>query len=87
MYMCSGRADAGHGCPITMTFAAVPALRTTPELPTSGSRSSRAPGYEPELGADKRTAKCGMAMTEKQGGSDVRSNATTARPRAATSTC
>ena len=80
MYMCSGRADAGHGCPITMTFAAVPALRTTPELADEWIPKLTAAGYEPELGADKRTAKCGMAMTEKQGGSDVRANSTTARP-------
>ena len=32
MYLTSGQVEAGHGCPITMTFAAVPALRTTPEL-------------------------------------------------------
>jgi putative acyl-CoA dehydrogenase len=32
--------DAGHGCPITMTFAAVPSLRTTPELATAGNRGS-----------------------------------------------
>ncbi len=80
MYMCSGQVDAGHGCPITMTFAAVPALRTTPELAEEWIPRLTAPVYEPELGAGKRSAKCGMAMTEKQGGSDVRANATTARP-------
>jgi putative acyl-CoA dehydrogenase len=80
MYMCSGQADAGHGCPITMTFAVVPALRHAPELYDEWVPRLTARGYEPELGAGKRTAKAGMAMTEKQGGSDVRANTTTARP-------
>jgi putative acyl-CoA dehydrogenase len=79
MYMCSGQADAGHGCPITMTFAAVPALRHAPELYDEWVPRLTAPLYEPELRAGKRSAKCGMAMTEKQGGSDVRANTTTAR--------
>ena len=78
-YMCSGQADAGHGCPITMTFAAVPALRHAPELYDEWVPRLTTPAYEPALGAGKRTAKCGMAMTEKQGGSDVRANTTTAR--------
>jgi putative acyl-CoA dehydrogenase len=80
MYMCSGQVDAGHGCPITMTFAAVPALRHAPELYEEWVPRLTAPAYEPVLGAGKRTAKCGMAMTEKQGGSDVRANTTTAQP-------
>ena len=80
MYMCSGQADAGHGCPITMTFAAVPALRHAPELYEEWVPRLTAASYEPGLGAGKRSAKCGMAMTEKQGGSDVRANTTTARP-------
>ena len=80
MYMCSGQAEAGHGCPITMTFAAVPALRTTPELADEWLPKLTAPFYEAELGIDKGSAKCGMAMTEKQGGSDVRANETIARP-------
>ncbi|HEX2105559.1 MAG TPA: acyl-CoA dehydrogenase family protein, partial [Solirubrobacteraceae bacterium] len=69
-----------HGCPITMTFAAVPALRHAPELYDEWVPRLTAPLYEPELGAGKRSAKCGMAMTEKQGGSDVRANSTSARP-------
>ena len=80
MYMCSGQADAGHGCPVTMTFAAVPALRHAPELYEEWVPKLTAPAYDPVLGADKASAKCGMAMTEKQGGSDVRANTTTARP-------
>src|SRR3954468_15020379 len=81
MYM-SSQADAGHGCPITMTFAAVPALRATPELAAEWEPLLMARGYDGELrpAAEKGNAKCGMAMTEKQGGSDVRANTTHAEP-------
>src|SRR4051812_27285695 len=79
MYM-SSQADAGHGCPITMTFAAVPALRATPELAAEWEPLLMARAYDGELRAGKTSAKCGMAMTEKQGGSDVRSNTTHAEP-------
>src|SRR4051812_42629567 len=79
MYM-SSQADAGHGCPITMTFAAVPALRATPELAAEWEPLLMARGYDGELRAGKSSAKCGMAMTEKQGGSDVRANTTHAEP-------
>src|SRR3954451_24514952 len=81
MYM-SSQADAGHGCPITMTFAAVPALRATPEVAAEWEPLLMARGYDGELrpAAEKGSAKCGMAMTEKQGGSDVRSNTTHAEP-------
>jgi putative acyl-CoA dehydrogenase len=74
--------DAGVGCPISMTYASVPALRSQTELaerwvPALGSRT-----YEPGLRplSDKAGALCGMAMTEKQGGSDVRANTTAAVP-------
>jgi len=70
LYMTAAQAEAGFGCPITMTFAAVPALRAAPEL---------AAEWEPRLTAVEG-AYCGMAMTEKQGGSDVRANTTTATP-------
>jgi putative acyl-CoA dehydrogenase len=79
MYM-SSQADAGHGCPITMTFAAVPALRATPELAAEWEPLLMAPDYDGELRLGKTSAKCGMAMTEKQGGSDVRANTTHAEP-------
>ncbi|OZD11763.1 DNA alkylation response protein [Rhodococcus sp. 06-156-3C] len=79
-----GQADAGHMCPISMTYAAVPALRHNPDL---------AETYEPLLASthydfglriptDKRGLTAGMSMTEKQGGSDVRSGTTTATPSA-----
>jgi putative acyl-CoA dehydrogenase len=81
MYM-SSQADAGHGCPMTMTFAAVPALRATPELAAEWEPLLMANAYDGELRPphEKGSAKCGMAMTEKQGGSDVRSNTTRAEP-------
>ncbi|ROR44545.1 isovaleryl-CoA dehydrogenase [Kitasatospora cineracea] len=79
-----GQVEAGHTCPVSMTYAAVPALRTTPDL---------AAAYEPLLAAreydfglrephGKRGLIAGMSMTEKQGGSDVRANTTRAVPTA-----
>jgi putative acyl-CoA dehydrogenase len=77
-----GQVEAGHGCPISMTYAIVPALRHNPVL---------AAEYEPLLAsttydfglrapASKAGLLAGMAMTEKQGGSDVRANTTRAEP-------
>jgi len=77
-YVCSGQAEAGFGCPITMTFAAVPALRTQPEVAAEWVPRLTATSYDPDLRAGKPSALCGMAMTEKQGGSDVRANTTRA---------
>ena len=79
-YVCSGQAEAGFGCPITMTFAAVPALRTQPDVAAEWVPRLTATSYDPELRAGKESALCGMAMTEKQGGSDVRANTTRALP-------
>jgi putative acyl-CoA dehydrogenase len=75
--------EAGHGCPVSMTFAAVPALRAAaPELAETWEPRLTAFAYDPGLTpvAAKAGALCGMAMTEKQGGSDVRANTTTAAP-------
>jgi putative acyl-CoA dehydrogenase len=82
LYQCAVQAEAGFGCPLTMTFAAVPALRAQPELAEEWVPLLTAPVYDPELrpASDKGSALCGMAMTEKQGGSDVRANTTTAAP-------
>jgi putative acyl-CoA dehydrogenase len=83
-FMVWSQVEAGHGCPVSMTHAAVPALRTDPALaaewePRLGSRS-----YDPRLVAPgaKPGALFGMGMTEKQGGSDVRANTTRAQPLA-----
>src|SRR5215218_7735015 len=82
MYMTAIQAEGGFACPITMTFAAVPALRAAPAVADEWVPRLTATSYDPVLaGAGaKRSALCGMAMTEKQGGSDVRANTTFARP-------
>ena len=74
--------EAGHQCPVTMTFAAVPTLRTTPQLAQLWEPKITARLYDPRNvpDADKRGLTIGMAMTEKQGGSDVRANTTRAYP-------
>ena len=74
--------EAGHGCPITMTFAAVPSLRTTPDLAKIWEPRITARIYDPRNVPDahKQGLTIGMAMTEKQGGSDVRANSTRAYP-------
>lgn len=76
------QAEAGHGCPISMTFAAVPALRHSPELAETYEPGLRSTDYDFGLRnpADKAGLLAGMSMTEKQGGSDVRANTTTAEP-------
>lgn len=77
-----GQVEAGHGCPITMTFAAVPTIRLQPDiaqiwLPLISSRT-----YDPRNIPieQKHGVTIGMGMTEKQGGSDVRANTTRAYP-------
>jgi putative acyl-CoA dehydrogenase len=73
--------EAGVGCPLTMTFAAVPALRKQPEIADEWIPRITSNVYDPRFipAAQKRGALIGMAMTEKQGGSDVRANTTRAR--------
>jgi putative acyl-CoA dehydrogenase len=75
-----GQVEAGHGCPISMTYAAIPALRASPRIAGLWEPRLAACEYDPALRpiADKESAICGMAMTEKQGGSDVRANLTRA---------
>ena len=53
---CNAQIEAGHGCPITMTFAAVPSLRTTPELAGSGNRAITARIYDPRNAPDCKQA-------------------------------
>jgi putative acyl-CoA dehydrogenase len=80
MYMTAMQAEAGFACPITMTFAVVPALRFQPELAAEWEPLVTATTYDPRLvpASEKGSAIAGMAMTEKQGGSDVRANTTRA---------
>ena len=77
-----GQVEAGHGCPITMTFAAVPALRLQSDLASAWEPKVTARVYDPRNVPveQKQGVTIGMAMTEKQGGSDVRTNSTRAYP-------
>ena len=74
------QADAGHGCPISMTNAIIPALRANPELSATYEPLLTTRTYDFGLRAPlgKRGLIAGMSMTEKQGGSDVRANTTRA---------
>jgi putative acyl-CoA dehydrogenase len=74
--------EAGHGCPITMTFASVPCLKAQPDLAADWLPKITARVYDPRNvpAAEKQGLTIGMAMTEKQGGSDVRANTTRAFP-------
>ncbi|MCZ4500197.1 MAG: acyl-CoA dehydrogenase [Marmoricola sp.] len=76
--------EAGHGCPITMTYAVIPALRHQPDLAAIYEPGLTSRVYDPGLRnpAEKRGLLAGMGMTEKQGGSDVRTNSTVAVPTA-----
>ncbi len=78
--------EAGHLCPISMTTAAVPSLLTTPALADAWVPKINARVYDPRNVPDAQKAglTIGMAMTEKQGGSDVRANTTRAFPVGAT---
>ena len=67
------QANAGVMCPVSMTYSAIPALRADPELAAEWEPRLTLPDYD-------RGALCGMAMTEKQGGSDVRAGTTRAEP-------
>jgi putative acyl-CoA dehydrogenase len=80
--MAWGVSDAGHLCPISMTYAVVPALRTTPDLASQYEPLLTNRSYDTALSAPlaKNGLIAGMSMTEKQGGSDVRANTTTATP-------
>ncbi len=74
--------EAGHGCPITMTFAAIPALRLQSDLTALWEPKITARVYDPRNVPveQKQGVTIGMAMTEKQGGSDVQANSTRAYP-------
>ena len=77
------QAEAGVGCPISMTYSAIPALRKQPELAAEWEPRFLSLAYDARYApaGEKAGALCGMAMTEKQGGSDVRANTTVARRR------
>jgi len=75
-------ADPGTACPLTMTFAAVPTLRHQPDIASQWLTKILHSEYDPRNVpyGDKTGVTIGMAMTEKQGGSDVRANTTQATP-------
>lgn len=75
-----GQADYGVCCPMSMTYAVVPALRVEPGVAKRWAPLVTAEAYDQRFipAAEKRAATMGMAMTEKQGGSDVRANTTRA---------
>ena len=80
-FMAWSHTEPGHGCPVSMTYAAVPALRADDALAKEWTPLLASTTYDPGLRpvAEKRGALAGMGMTEKQGGSDVRANVTRAR--------
>ncbi len=81
-FMCMSQAEAGIGCPISMTYSVIPALRTQPELADEWEPRFLSAQYDPRNApAPRKTgALAGMGMTEKQGGTDVRANTSVARP-------
>jgi putative acyl-CoA dehydrogenase len=82
MSVMASQVEAGHGCPITMTFGVVPSIRMQPDLAAAWEPLLMGTKYDPRFipAHQKSAVLFGMAMTEKQGGSDVRANATRAVP-------
>lgn len=81
-YYLHTQVEAAHGCPITMTFAAMPSIMKQPDLASVWAPKILSREYDPRNlpDSDKHSVTIGMAMTEKQGGSDVRANTTRAYP-------
>ncbi|HXQ14580.1 MAG TPA: acyl-CoA dehydrogenase family protein [Caulobacteraceae bacterium] len=79
-----GQADYGVCCPMSMTYAVVPALRVQPAVAAAWESRVTAEAYDQRFvpASEKRAVTMGMAMTEKQGGSDVRANSTRAEAQA-----
>ncbi len=84
LFFLMGQADYGACCPMSMTYAVVPALRIEPGVAAEWVPRVTAEAYDQRFipPSDKRAATMGMAMTEKQGGSDVRANSTRAERQA-----
>ncbi len=80
-FLLFAQVEPGHACPISMAHAAVPTLMLQPDVATEWLPRLLSRDYDGDLGdGTKRSAIVGMAMTEKQGGSDVRANTTVAVP-------
>ena len=80
LLMLTAQNEAGHTCPVSMTFSAVAALRAEPELARQWEPKILSSVYDPKFAPaeEKQGVLLGMGMTEKQGGSDVRANVTRA---------
>ncbi|UUV06460.1 acyl-CoA dehydrogenase family protein [Ruegeria sp. YS9] len=80
MVYLAGQVEPGHCCPMTMTYAAIPALAANEHIASLWQPKLMARHYDPseEPIGQKTSATLGMAMTEKQGGSDIRANTTVA---------
>jgi putative acyl-CoA dehydrogenase len=81
-YYLMAQVEAGHGCPVTMTSAVIPALKHQADVYARYADKILNTGYDPRNVPidEKESITIGMAMTEKQGGSDVRTNTTSAYP-------
>ncbi|WP_036166692.1 isovaleryl-CoA dehydrogenase [Massilia sp. 9096] len=79
-YLLFGQVENGSQCPVTMTYASVPALRQNPAVAARWLPKILSREYDPRSlpVEQKRGALIGMGMTEKQGGTDVRANTTRA---------
>ncbi|MBN9607453.1 MAG: acyl-CoA dehydrogenase family protein [Actinomycetales bacterium] len=77
-FMLFAQIEPGHSCPVSMTHAVVPVLGQHADVAGEWLPRVLSRDYDPELRAGKSSALFGMAMTEKQGGSDVRANTTRA---------
>jgi putative acyl-CoA dehydrogenase len=82
MGMLASQIEAGHFCPVSMTYACIASLRHQPDVLAEWLPRIATTSYDPRLrpAAEKTGVLFGMAMTEKQGGSDVRANTTRAEP-------
>ena len=82
MMMLRHQLDEGSSCPLTMTYAVLPSLRLQPALAATWAPRILSEHYDPRLVPAHEKAGClfGMAMTERQGGTDVRANTTRAEP-------
>ena len=80
LMMLTAQNEAGHTCPVSMTFSAVAALRAEPDLAREWEPRILSATYDPRFAPaqEKSGVLLGMGMTEKQGGSDVRANTTRA---------
>ncbi|MCC6365005.1 MAG: isovaleryl-CoA dehydrogenase [Bryobacterales bacterium] len=80
--MLASQNEAGHMCPVSMTYSAVPVLARDPQVGAEWIARAASTQYDPSFrpAPEKKGVLIGMALTEKQGGSDVRANTTRAVP-------